>query len=246
MNKRLTLVLLLLFFSATFSCAFSQANNADSVQSGRIAVNMADLFNKAIGQQSGIYNGPMFDPYNFISKTNANFKDTTAFTNGSVNYDGLTYNNVPLIYNLDRDVLVSQLYNSFSQYTLLSDRVYEFDILGHHFIRLLPDSLNKQMDAGFYDELYYNKLLLLARRTKSVQQESSVNRIVSIFVEKNNYFLKKGAKYYNVNSQGKFFDLLKDKKKELKQYLKNNKIRFNDNPEHAMAILAAYYDHLTN
>jgi len=40
--------------------------------------------------------------------------------------------------------------------------------------------------------------------------------------------------------------VLKDKKKELKQYLKDNKAKLGDNDELAMAALAAYYDHLTN
>ncbi len=111
-------------------------------------------------------------------------------------------------------------------------------------MRILADTLNKQLATGFYDELYNNKLRLLARRTKSIQEESSMQSINNIFVPKNEYFLKKGAVYYNVNSQGKFFDVLKDRKKELKQYLKDNKIKFGDNPEQTMVVLATYYDHL--
>ena len=247
MSKHYTLFLILLccivFANST---VMAQDRPADSVQLHTIAKNMEAVFNKAIGDRSGLYNGPAFIPYNFRSKTNANFKDTTSFSNGAVNYDGVVYTNVPLIYNLHKEVLVSHLYNGFSLYTFLNDRVYTFDLLDHHFVRILADTVNKQLTTGFFDELYNNKLRLLARRTKSIQEESSLQGISSIFVPKTEYFLKKGTMYYNVNSQGKFFDVLKDRKKELKQYLKDNKIKFGDNPEQAMITLAAYYDHLNN
>jgi len=207
---------------------------------------MAALFNKAVTEQSRLYNGPAYIPYDFKSVTNANFQDTTAFNNGSINYDGIVYTNVPLKYDLYRDLLVSRLGNGILSYSFISEKVYAFDLLGHHFIRLQADSLNKQMDVVFYDELYYKKLQLLARRSKSLQQETTAGVLEKTFVKETDYFLKKGNIFYNVNSQGKFFDVLKDKKKELKQYLKDNKISFSDNRERAMVILAAYYDHLTN
>ncbi|MBC7399358.1 MAG: hypothetical protein H7289_05380, partial [Mucilaginibacter sp.] len=61
-----------------------------------------------------------------------------------------------------------------------------------------------------------------------------------------NYFLKKDGIYYDVNSRGKFYDVLKDKEKELKKYLKDNNINYGDNPASAMTALANYYDTLTN
>jgi len=247
MIKPYTLIVILLF-TATFcnNRALAQDKIADSTQLRQTTVNMAAMFNKAVVEQSGLYNGPAFIPYSFRSATNANFHDTTGFANGNVNYDGIVYKNVPLIYNINRDMVVSRLYNGFSIYTLISDKVSDFDLFNHHFIMLYPDSLNSKMDAGFYDELYHNKLQVLARRTKEIQRESISTGTGTSFYELTDYFLKKGGKYYNVNSQGKFFDVLKDKKKELKQYIKDNKIRYKDNPEHVMAALAAYYDHLTN
>jgi len=247
MNK-LRLFFLILLYSASFSNnkALAQQKNTDSVLLHQTTANMAGAFYKTIGDRSRLYNGPAVDPYDFRSATNANFKDTAAFNNGNVNYDGILYTNVPLIYNINRDLLISRIINGFATYSLLSDRVAEFDLLGHHFIRLPADSLNKLNEAGFYDQLYNNKLLLLARRTKEIEQEAISRGVGKFFVEKTSYFLKKGRTYYSVNSQGKFLDVLKDKKKELKQYIKDNKLKFGDNPERVMTMLAAYYDHLTN
>jgi hypothetical protein len=246
MIKKYTLILILLY-CALFgnNPVLAQDKIADSIQLRQTTANMAALFDKAVVEQSRLYNGPAFVPYKLKSETNANFQDLTDFNIGSVNYDGIVYTNVPLIYNIDRDMLVSKLYNGFSVYTLLSDMVYEFDLLNHHFVRILPDNLNKQMVAGFYDELYNGKLQLLARRVKTVQTATSLSGMKNVFYPKTDYFLKKGGVYYNANSRVKILDVLKDKKKELKQYIKDNKVDFGDNPEPAMVMLVAYYDHLT-
>ena len=240
--------MVMLFFALRFNTvALAQKSSADTAQLHNVTANMADAFYKAMGERARLYNGPAVEPYEFISTTtNANFKDTTAFINGNVSYDGITYTNIPLQYNIDRDLLIAHLYNQFAQFSLLSDRVTNFDLMGHHFIRLYADSLHRLTQTGFYDQLYANKLLVLARRTKSIQQEAVSRGINKYISPKTTYLLKKGANYYDVNSQGAFLDALKDKKKEIKQYLKDNKIRFRDNPEYAMAMIAAYYDHLTN
>lgn len=224
-----------------------QAGVADSTQLNHITTNMANIYNKTVIEQSRLYNGPAFIQYPFRGVTNANFKDSVGFNNGTVNYDGIVYTHVPLIYNIDRDVLVSYLFNGFSMYTLLSEKVSAFDLLDHHFIRLLAD-FNSPSETGFYDELYHDKLWLLARRTKNIQEETEERTVKKYFVPKTYYYLKlkNGTTYYDVHNQGRFLNVLKDKKGELKQYLKNNKIRFKDDPEHAMVMLATYYDHLTN
>jgi hypothetical protein len=238
---------LILLLSATFIyCAKAQDKVADTSPVARVSANMGDYFNKAIGQQSRIFTGPLFEPYKFISKTNPNFQDTTAFINGSVNYEGVVYNDVPLIYDMYRDMLVSRNYNGFSVFYFLSYRVSNFDLSGHHFIRFVPDNLNKNIDEGYYEELYNNKLQILARRGKAILEEKDATPVKYTFYNNFNYFLKLHGTYYNINSQGKLLDALKDKKKELKQYLKTKNIRYQDNPEQNMVLLASYYAQLTN
>ena len=225
-----------------------QEKNADTAQQHRISENMDNAFNKAIGNQSRLYNGlsyKLYDDRNSVG--NAYFKDTVGLVNGSVNYDGIVYTDVPLIYDIYHDLLVSRLYNGVLLYQLLSENVIDFDVFGHHFIRIQPGNASKLVPVGFYDELYNKKLQLLAKRTKSIQKGTRGYGVPIItYSSENNYYLKKGDLYYDVNSRGKFFDVLKDKKKELKKYVKDNNISFGDNPEQVMTTLANYYDKLTN
>lgn len=241
-------ILPIVFFFMIFytSQAIGQDRNADSVHFHETQLTLINSYNKAIGKQSRLYNGPDFSPYLFQSVTNANFLDSTKFAAGTVNYDGIVYANVPLIYNIHKDLVLSLLYNRLFTYSLVSDEVASFDMLGHHFINVWPDSLNKQMEAGFYNEVYHGKLQVLGRYVKTLQNENTGPTIDKVFIEKDTYYLKKGKAYYNVTKSGDFYKVLADKKKELKKYLNDKNINFNHNKEQAMALLAAYYDKLTN
>lgn len=226
--------------------AMGQGKNADSTLLHQIETNTINDYRKAVGKHSMLYNGFDFEPYPFQSTTNANFKDTLAFTSGTVNYDGVVYSNIPLIYNIHKDLVLSLLYNKLFTYSLIGDKISEFDLLDHHFIRFYPDSLNKLMVEGFYDELYNAKLQVLSRYIKDLQTENNGSTITKVFTEKDTHFLKKGNTYYKVNSSGDFVNVLKDKKKELKKYIKDNKLNFRHDPDKAMIMVASYYDHLTN
>jgi hypothetical protein len=127
---------------------------------------------------------------------------------------------------------------------LLNEGLSSFDLYGHHFINFVPDEQNKKMDAGFYDELYNNKLQLLVKRSKSGQFESLTGK--RVYYSQNSYYIKKGATYHSVNTKGQVLNLLGDKKKELKKYIKDRGIDYSDNKEQAMVMILAYYDSITN
>lgn len=237
---------LIILYCAIFynSHVLGQNRGNDSLHQPEASI--TNSFNKAMGKQAGLYNGPEFVPYGFISPTNANFKDSVTFVIGNVNYDGVLYTRVPLIYDLHQELLITRLYNGFTSYSLLNEKVDNFDMLDHHFIRFQPDDTNKIMTAGFYDELYNNKLQVLAKRYKDLQEEHLEYAITNVFSEKDNYFLKKGNKYYSVKNSSDFLKVLNDKKIELKKYVKDNKLDFRKNREASMIMLVSYYDKITN
>ena len=243
MDKYCLSGLLILCCSAWGNRVFCQAISNDPQLP--VTANMVSDYQKAIGPQSQIYRGPMYEFYNIQSIGNAYFFDAPAFSNGTVKYDGIVYKDVPLIYDEYGQLLITLLYNNYTKFTFLNDRLSEFDLHGHHFIRFQPDESNKKMEVGFYDELYNNKLQLLVKRIKAIQQDPSTTQ--NSFEIKNTYYLKKGTQYFSVNSQGQVLDVLNDKKKEIKQYLKDNKISFSKkNKEEAIMAMVTYYDRITN
>jgi hypothetical protein len=250
MNKPILKTAFLCFLGTLFiSNSFGQAAQSDSAYVQSTLSQTITGFEKAIGQQSRLYNGHEYLLYDRVIKGNALYPlNAETWAPGVVNYDGITYRDVPMMYDIYKDVVVVLLYNRFSRYTLLNERVHDFTLADHHFVRVVTDSLsnNAGISTGFYDELYGGKTEVLAKRVKNLQNSTIMSTLETYFVEKHSYYLKKGNNYYSVGSQGSFLNVLKDKKKALQQYIKDNKIVFRDDPEDAMIKIASYYDKLSN
>lgn len=240
-------------FAAAISCllcavvsekSFSQALSDTSSQQN--ALNKAiSLFNFSAGQQSPIYNGPQYYLYSSTIKGNAYLQDVNDFTAGSVFYDGALYTGVPMLFDLVTDKVVVLLFDHFSTFSLINEKVQSFDLLGHHVINIHVDSLsNPVIRSGYYDELYKGKIAILAKRSKSVQE--TAGGVESHFSYKRELYVKKDNVYYSSNSLKRLLEVLKDKKKELQQYIKSSQISFRQNPEEAMVKIASYYDHPAN
>lgn len=247
--KKHTLRISLLCFSSAFFMgrSFAQTNQPDSAILKIASAN----FYKVIGQESRLYNGHEYQPYDPRIKNNALFPyDAKTWAIGEVDYDNITYGGVPMMYDVYKDAVVVQLYNRFSMFTLLSERVQNFSFSGHHFIRIEADQIadNKaELTTGFYDQLYAGKIEILAKRRKTLQNSSNaVAAPETFFSETNDYYLKKGNMYYKIGSKGSILKLLKDKKGELQKHIKQNNIRFGDDPEFAMVKIASYYDQIIN
>jgi len=233
------------------SNSFGQSAQDDSTYLKNSLARTVDNFNKSIGQQSRLYSGTEYLPYDRTIKGNALYPlEATTWQSGAVNYDGFTYKDVPIMYDIYKDVVVILLYNKFSMLTLLSDRVHDFSLPDHHFVRVVTDSLsanNSGISTGFYEQLYGGKVEVLAKRIKSIQNSTNVTATIeTYFLAKDEYYIRKGNTYYDVGSQGSVLKVFKDKKSQLQQYIRDNNIKFKKDPEDAMAKIAAYYDHLTN
>ncbi len=247
MKKHTLRIILLCFSSAFIGRSFAQTAAADSTSLQMASAN----FYKVIGQESRLYNGHEYQPYDPRIKNNALFPyDAKTWAIGEVNYDDVTYKGVPVMYDIYKDAVVVQLYNKFSMFTLLSERVHDFGFSGHRFIRIEADQITDNKAAlttGFYDQLYVGKIEILAKRRKTIQNSSNTAAIPeTFFSETNDYYLKKGNMYYKIGSKGSVLKVLKNKKSEIQKYLNQNNISYGDNPEFAIVKIASYYDQITN
>jgi hypothetical protein len=250
MRKCIYLFLTLYLISTIISSAtFAQANPVDSSLQKNAFNNAVTFYYTSLGEQSPIYNGPEYYFYDPTIKGNAYFLNINGFVSGSVYYDGALYNGVPMLYDLYGDKVVVLLYNHYSKFSLIKERVKSFDYLDHHFLNINTDTISNtaNMKPGFYDELYKGKLQVLVRRSKDIQTNTSGTLgPENYFNLITKFFLKKNNTYYSVTSQGSLIDILKDRKKELQQYIRANQIKFRKDPDEAMVKIASYYDHLTN
>ncbi len=240
-------LLLFLIACCVKNVAHAQAV-ADSLDAKQTTVytNIERDFYKKIGPQSRLYNGMQYDLYNPHMKGNAYYDDVDSWNKGSVFYDGYLYTNVNMMYDIYKDEVVILIYNNFMRISLISEKIRDFDLLNQHFIYLKNDPANSNsLKTGFYGELYGGKIQVLSKKTKNIQNSTDyLGNITPYFSPVKDYYLFKNGKYYTVNSQGAFLDALSDHKKEIKQFIRTNNIKFKKAPEQAMTAIAAYYDHL--
>lgn len=233
--------------------SYGQTTTADTSNLQLAAINNArDYFNKAIGVQSSLYNGPAYYFYNPTKISGSAYYQEKTNEYGSVLYDGFTFKNVQLVYDVYKDELITLLYDKNSYFFLLKQSVQNFDLLNHHFINIDADTLknNSVIKSGYYDELYNGRVQVLGKITKVVKENNSSTGTIEAFSSfgdaTEDFFVRKNDIYYKINSQGGLLDVLKDKKKQLQQFVKSGKIKFNRDPGQAMTSIAAYYDSLTN
>lgn len=233
----------------TGKSSFAQSAPGDSSSQQNAFNNAVIWYNTSLGNQSPIYNGPEYYSYDPTIKGNAYFMDINAFTPGSINYDGVYYSGVPMLYDLFSDEIAVLLYNHFSKFSVRKDKIRSFDFLGHHFVNINADTARgtSGIRSGFYDELYNGRSEVLVRRSKSIQTNSGGTLgAEKYFSPAKDLYLKKNNTFYNISGQGSLINVLKDKKQQIQQYIKANQIRFRSDPEEAMVKIATYYDHLTN
>ncbi|NCD70050.1 hypothetical protein [Mucilaginibacter agri] len=233
------------FFTTAFISSwvlFVKAQSAsDSLSNTTIKDKLIQQYHAGIGQQSNLYNGPVYEPNNIIVKGSALFSSPDWIT-GSVIYDGVPYPGTRLKYDMYKDQLISLLYNNFSSYNLMTPRVSAFDIDGHHFITV-PDK--PDMD-GFFDELYKGKSQVLVKRKMVVQNSSSLDKLEKEYEYHTYYYVGINNQYYKVSSPSDIDGLLKTHKKEVQKYVRANRSNFKKNKELAIVSAVSYYDQISN
>jgi hypothetical protein len=232
-----------LFFSAVHAQAYVQ--DSDFVQSS--ISNSIDFYEKYVGENMHLYNGSEYVPYDFHIKGNPYYA-TNLFQNGSINYDGTSYQNILISYDIVRDEVTTNRYHENFRIKLVTAKIAWFSVLNHFFVRILQDSSNKSIiNTGFYDRLYDGKIKLFAKRTKKIQETVTADEGQKLWFEENDlYYVKKTDKYYAVSGKSGLLDIFKDRKKDIEKYWKKNKIRFKDDPENTILKTVEYYDQFKN
>jgi hypothetical protein len=235
------------FFCFTPKALFGQTKtDKDSQQT--IIQNTVSLYYKSLGEQSGIYRGPGYTGYPYQVTNGHQFFESPNFSKGTIFYDGMLYQDIPMWYDLVKDQVVVQTLDSLSLISLHNERIDYFSLLGHHFKKIIQEPSNSNsITTGFYDQIYKGKSEVLVRRFKGTLEDVSPEGIFTkILKQKNEIYLKKDGKYFSVQSSGSVLKALGNNQKEILSQLKKNSIKFKKDPEKATVMMVMYYDQLNN
>ena len=232
--------LFLTFFTCLSLTTYSQSFVIDSSRYSGAVGAAVSAYHLSMDKESALYNGPEHIGYDPKMIGSAYF-GSNDWQTGSVYYDGILYRNVPMKYDEVLDKVVVQHFNIIFKLELFSNKVKWFDIAGHTFINIHSDSAST-VKPGFYDLLASGNVTVLAKRTKIIAEFIEGNEVKRRIDEKDLYYAVKGNTYYTLSNKRSLLKVLNDRRKEVQQYLRKNKIKFKRKSEYAIVKAVEYYN----
>lgn len=242
---KLLFVLFPLFVLCTRAGAQQPAPPPDSGIHAAVQQAIA-LSHREAGLQSQLYNGRVHNRYESNMLGVPYYLSNDPQT-GSVEFEHILFEQVPLWYDAVKEKLVVQHFNQISAFELSSERVDRFTIGSHRFIRLVRDTLENAstLPTSFYEVLCTGKVTILARRKKLIAEFIDNMEVRHRVDNAETFYALKDGRYHPVNNQRSFFAVLKDRKAEVQHYLHRSKVKFRKNPEAALVQASVYYNQLT-
>jgi hypothetical protein len=192
-----------------------------------------------------IYNGPQYVDYMGSLRGGQPFFLSTEFAKGSIVYDNTLYDNIQLKYDLVKNAVVINDLSGTMDIALLNDRISSFKILDHSFVRLAQENVKSPLIAtGFYEVLYKSSsTVLLKKESKKILEDLNAIDGIKRTIDRNvDYYIERNQKYYRVNSKSAVLNLFKDKEGNIKQFIRQNKLKFNNDIESDLVTVVAYAD----
>ncbi|MBZ9632445.1 hypothetical protein LB465_16810 [Salegentibacter sp. LM13S] len=196
-------------------------------------------------QQTGIENSILFRGIEYVETDRIinekhKFFKNEEFQNGSVNYDGQTFYNVPLKYNIYDDLLLVNLQqgqrNLFIQ--LIGDKVNQFQIYDHKFKYLKVD--NDSDSKGFYEVINEEgEFKVFKRHLKNRMEIRDKTVAYSEFsTGKPDYIFQFNNEFFELVNRRDLFLEFPGLKNEIRSFYNSNRKRSRDNPDVFMNSLA--------
>lgn len=235
---------LLLIFLLTASILHGQSTYVDTSETARITAPVKFIYDSERGDESGIYNGILYYSYSSLIDGVAFFK-TGEWNKGTVLFDEVWYKDIFMRYELVSDLLIVAKDTSSGIYiSLYSPRVKEFSYSGMQFLRFTRKDANPPPETGFYQVMVNGKLTALRRSVKVIEEKLEANKVDRWFEEKTKYYMVKDGIYHRVNNKKDILSVCKDHKKEVQQFLSKRKIKYRQNPENMIVLVAGFYNQL--
>jgi hypothetical protein len=224
------MIFLSLFFLHT-SLSFSQSELKEQ--------DYYNWFDAIVGTEStGLYNGVEYIELYRTSKDNHQFLDTSNFVAGSISYDGQTYYDVLMKYNVFEDQVLVKLQNRVGETIMqtLKNKTHRFSLNGHNFLNITNPEANANDISGYHEVLTEdNNLTLLKKHRMRIVKKLDRSSVYYDFKERNSeYVLLYKDAYYNVSSKNDINKIFPQYKKEVNTVFANNRAVNKSNPDAAM------------
>lgn len=191
------------------------------------------------GLNAAIFRGPEVVKYQFRYQGTP-YAYTETFYAGSIVYNGVKYEGVELNLNAHRDELHLRIPSSGIVLELDKTITGNFTIGRHIFVNLMGDDAVAGLQQGYYQVLYRGNDTLLKKNIRTFHErlQTSGKGVFRYFDKSDKYYLLKDGEVFPITWNKDIARAYKENKKEIKAFIKRNKVKFMDMEEKDPAFVA--------
>lgn len=192
-----------------------------------------------------LYKGRAFVPLALKVNGSPNFANMDMVEEGWVVYDGVRYEGVPLMYDLNQDILVSRHPSDLFGFLILEQHLIEafgFDNL--KFVNI-PTG-HPDLKPGYYQELYNSDgFICYVSRSKVIETHTYGSILERDFLSSANFYvdnLHNDDGFTLINRQRDLLRLVPDQRRGVRNALRAADLRFRTQPDQTIVAVLEYLD----
>ncbi|MBW3467142.1 hypothetical protein [Arthrospiribacter ruber] len=164
-----------------------------------------------------------------------------SFELGQITINGLQYKDVPLLYDIWNDELLTFQPVYKKKILIRADKIDEFQLANkRHFIRVDENPGYIHHRNGIYELLEEGKINLLAKHFKRTKDKRDVSKFSDVFYEKTDYFLRKGDDIEVIRRKKQAREFLDMDKKDFRHAIRGERLSFKSQREDFLKRLVQY------
>lgn len=149
---------------------------------------------------------------------------------GNLRYQGNLYKGIEMKYDCKDDLLLIKDQSGDSFFQLIKEKLEEFNLGEHHFVKLKIQSVKGE----FYEQVYSGKRDLVVQWQKKIVRNQSEEKRYELF---KNIYLLNGKDTVRINKISELIDLTGNNKKKLERFYKEKHLRFRRDPVNAVVTI---------
>ena len=188
-----------------------------------------------------LYNGRVWRNLNSKVKGDP-FLFSQEFLSGTVIVNGKTFKGVKIRYDIYKDeILISTDKIIILQANKEMVDGFTLNYSGINYVFRNFEESDQNPLSGFVNIVYNEDTPLLVKYRKEIDTSGSDN-IYGTFYQSNKVYVRKDGILTLINSRAEFLRLLKEKKAEIRKFIKTNKIKITKTDPFSYARILEYYD----
>lgn len=165
------------------------------------------------------------------------------FRPASLRYNGARFQDIPLLYDLVYDKLITPYRSNENPMELVNEKVGGFVIDGIRFERIGDDepATGLREGPGLYAIAFEkDRYALLVKYVKKIKIPANTEK-QAFFEEHKTYYIRKGESYFRIEKKSDILQVFSEKKTEIRKQLNKTNLSFSKNPELLLKELLGFY-----